>query len=133
MIRSFTSWVVFTALLCIPVYSQVQPPADLAQAMRERDQAIDKADAATWDRLTGDDFTVVMETGRLMTKAERLAEIRKAKPTGLQPCQRERMQVYDDTAVERCRHGNIRVMTVWVKSQSGWRAAAVQVTTVPGS
>ena len=133
MIRSFTSWVALTVLLGIPLYAQVQPPADLAQAMRDRDQAIDKADAATWDRLTGDDFTVVMETGRLMTRAERLAEIRKAKPIGLQPCQRERLHVYGDTAIERCRHGNIRVMTVWVKSQSGWRAAAVQVTNVPGT
>jgi hypothetical protein len=31
--------------------------------MEERDQAVAKADAATWDRLTADDFTLVDETG----------------------------------------------------------------------
>jgi hypothetical protein len=58
-----------------------QVPADLQKTMEERDQALTKADAATWDRLTADDFTLVDETGTFMTKAQRLAQIKTQKPT----------------------------------------------------
>ncbi len=106
-------------------------PADLLKAARERDQAVDKADAVVWDRLTADDFTVVNETGRLLTKADRIAELKKSKPDAvLSPCQQEQIKVYGDTAVRRCLDGGVRVIEVWVKSSAGWRAAAVQVTTV---
>jgi hypothetical protein len=108
-----------------------QSPADLLKAARDRDQAVDKADASAWDRLTTEDFTLVDETGRLLTKAERIAELRKQKPdSSLSPCQQEQIKMYSDTAVRRCLDSGVRVIEVWVKSTAGWRAAAVQVTTV---
>ena len=54
-----------------------QVPADLQKTMEERDQAVAKADAAVWDRLTSDDFTLVDETGSFMNKAQRLATAKK--------------------------------------------------------
>lgn len=129
-IRLFVPGVV-VALLQLSVHLVAQAPADLLKAARERDQAVDKADAAMWDRLTADDFTVVYETGQLLTKAERIAELRKSKPdSSLSPCQQEQIKVYGDTAVRRCLDGGARMIEVWVKSAPGWRAAAVQVTTV---
>jgi hypothetical protein len=105
-----------------------QAPADLAKAAHDRDQAVDKADSATWDRLTADDFTVVNESGRLLTRAERLAEIRKSKPSAPAPCLQEQFKVYGDTAVRRCVTADLSWLEVWVKSAQGWRAAAVQGT-----
>ena len=48
--------------------------------MEERDQVSPKADAATWDNLTADDFTLVDETGTFMTKAQRLAQLKAQTP-----------------------------------------------------
>jgi hypothetical protein len=123
--------VIVVAFLPLSIYLVAQAPADLMKAARERDQAVDKADSAIWDRLTADDFTLVNETGRLLTKAERITELKKSKPdAGLSPCQQEQIKVYGDTAVRRCLDSGVRVIEVWVKSARGWRAAAVQVTTV---
>jgi hypothetical protein len=128
---SFTVVAMIAALVLFAERLAAQTPADLLKAARDRDQAVDKADAAAWDRLTTDDFTVVNETGRLLTKAERIAELRKQKPDpSLSPCQQEQIKVYGDTAVRRCLDSGVRVIEVWVKSIAGWRAAAVQVTTV---
>ena len=112
----------------MPLYAQV--PADLQQVMRERDRSVTQADAATWDRLTADEFTLVTEDGKLMTKAQRLAELRQQKPEASPaPQQQVQVKLYGNTAVRRFRAGNIWVMDIWVKQAQGWRVAAVQVTT----
>ena len=113
-----------------PVQLIAQMPPDLAKAVRERDQAVYKPDAATWDRLTTDDFTVVQENGRLLTKAERLAEIRKHRPMPATGCEKELVKVYGNTAVRRCSGDGQWDLEVWVKSEKGWQVAAVQVTNV---
>jgi hypothetical protein len=43
--------------------------------MQARLEAVWKKDAATWSRLTADEFTVVVPEGKLMTKADRLAAL----------------------------------------------------------
>ena len=74
-----TCFVALISLASSSVLAQV--PADLQKTIDERDQAIAKVDAATWDRLTADDFTLVDETGAFMTKAQRLAQFKTQKPT----------------------------------------------------
>jgi hypothetical protein len=96
--------------------------------MRARDEAVAKADAATWDRLTHDDFTVVLEDGTLMTKAERLAQLKTQKATTPAPLQQVRIKHYGDVYVRRFRNGDAWVLDIWVKDGRGWRVAAVQVT-----
>lgn len=115
--------------LLLPVTAIAQAPADLREAMRARDRAVALADASTWDRLTADDFTVVQEDGVLMTKAERLAQMKMQKPGVETPVQRESVKRYGDAYVRRFLFGDVWVLEMWTKSVGGWRNVAVQVTT----
>ena len=118
------------ALLCsVPAALGAQVPADLQTAMKTRDEALAKVDAATWDRLTTDDFTVVTADGKLMTKAERLAQLKTEKPMTRGPKEQLQIKRYGDAFVRRFRSGDIWVMDVWTKDPQGWRVGAVQVTT----
>ena len=105
-----------------------QVPPELQAAMQARDEAITKADAATWDRLTADDFTVVTLDGTLMTKAERLAQLKTQKATTRVPNQNVQVKRYSDVFVRRFRTGDAWILDIWVKDAKGWRVAAVQVT-----
>ena len=67
-----------------------QVPADLVQAMKARDQAIDKADVQTWERLTTTDFASVDETGHRVSRADRVTALKKAKTADFQVRLRER-------------------------------------------
>ena len=109
--------------------SAAQVPAELQEAMRARDEAIAKADTATWDRLTTADFTDVRTDGTLMTKAERLALLKTQNPTT--PVPREQVQIkhYGDVFVRRSRTPDAWVLDIWVKDAGVWRVAAVQLTT----
>jgi uncharacterized protein DUF4440 len=92
----------FVALMCLAASRVVaQVPADLQKTMEERDQAVAKADAAAWDRLTADDFTLVDETGTFMTKAQRLAQIKTQKPTPSTAPQRVQVKRYGDAYARR--------------------------------
>jgi hypothetical protein len=79
-----------------------QVPADLQEAIRAREEAFDKKDAAAWDRLTTADFTVVNQDGRISTKAERLADLKGEKPSEprTKP-QQEHFTRYGDTVIRR--------------------------------
>ena len=112
----------------IPASLGAQVPADLQTAMNTRDESLAKADAATWDRLTTEDFTVVTPDGVLMTKAERLAQFKTEKPQPPAPLQQVHIKRYGNAFVRRFRIRDIWVMDVWAKDRQGWRVAAVQVT-----
>src|SRR2546428_4389604 len=77
--------------LGVPPISSAQVPADLRAAARARNLAVAKADAATWDTLTTDSFTVLFPSG-LLTKAQRLAMIKADKASEAPPLQNERFQ-----------------------------------------
>ena len=119
------------ALMCLVASRALaQVPADLQKTMEERDQAVAKADAAAWDRLTADDFTLVDETGAFMTKAQRLAQLKTQKPATASAPQRVQIKRYGDTYVRRFLDGQGEwVLDIWVRQPTGWRVAAVQVTT----
>ena len=128
MLRIPSLWVLPIALM-FPAIVAGQAPTELGDAMRARDRAVALADAATWDRLTADDFTVVQENGILMTKSERLAELKTQKPTTDTPAQREQIKRYGDVYVRRFLSGDVWVLEVWAKDARRWRNVAVQVTT----
>src|SRR3981189_1091233 len=108
------------ALSClVPSAIAAQVPRDLREAMRARDEAVAKADAATWDRLTADDFTVVLADGTLLTKAERLAQFKTQQAPTPAPPQQEQIKHYGDVFVRRAlrqtRTGDVWVLDIWVK------------------
>jgi len=117
------------ALSClIPSLGRAQVPAELQESMRLRTQAVGQADAATWDRLTADDFTVVLADGAMLTKAQRLAQFKTQKPVRRSPPQQEQIKHYGETYVRRFLGDNGWVLEVWTKDSGKWRVAAVQVT-----
>jgi hypothetical protein len=121
--------VVIACSLVAAGHAVAQVAPELRDAMRARDEATRKKDVATWDRLTTADFTVVDETGKLLTKAERIAELKTEKPEGPPVVQDEQVTRYGDTIIRRYRNRlGAWVLTVWVKDGSTWRVAAAQVT-----
>ena len=115
--------------LLVPGRIAAQVPADLKQAMSTRDVAVAKIDAATWDRLTTEDFTVVQANGTLLTKEQRLAQFKTDTATTPLPHQEETIKQYGSAFVRRFHAGDIWVLDIWVKDAKGWRVAIVQVTT----
>lgn len=109
---------------------RAQVPAALRTAMRDRHAAVTQADAATWDRLTADNFTVVLPNGSLLTKAERLAQLRTQQAAAPAPVENETVQTYGNVAVHRFKTGSVWVLQVWTRDQRGWRVSSVQVTTI---
>jgi hypothetical protein len=125
--------VAFPLSCLVPSAMAAQVPPELREAMRARDEAVAKADAATWDRLTTDDFTVVLADGTLLTKGERLAQFKTQQATPPAPAQQEQIKHYGDVFVRRALRqvrdaGAAWVLDIWVKDAKGWRVAAVQVT-----
>ena len=116
-------------LICLIPDLSAQAPADLEEAMRLRGQAVVNADAATWDKYTADDFTVVLADGKMMNKSERIALMKTQKPTRRSAPQQVQVKHYDETYVRRFLGDNGWVLEVWTKDNSGkWRVSAVQVT-----
>ena len=123
----------FAVACLVPSTLPAQLPPELREAMRARDEAVAKADAATWDRFTTDDFTVVLADGTLMTKAERLARFKTQQAFTPAPAQQEQIQHYSDVFVRRAlrqarNSGTAWILDIWVKDAKGWRAVAAQLT-----
>jgi hypothetical protein len=116
-------------LICLISDAAAQTPADLEEAMQRRSQAVLNADGATWDRYTADDFTVVLQDGRLMNKGQRLALMKTQKPRRSSSPEQVQIKHYSETYVRRFLGDNGWVMEVWTKDKGGkWRVSAVQVT-----
>ncbi|HEV7364673.1 MAG TPA: nuclear transport factor 2 family protein [Gemmatimonadales bacterium] len=124
----------FTLLLAVATLSShpawAQVPTELQDAMRRRSQAVVAADAATWEGLTADDFTVVVADGTLLNKTQRLALLKKEKPRPATALQQEQVKHYGETYVRRFLGDRGWVLEIWTKDDAGkWRVSAVQVTT----
>jgi uncharacterized protein (TIGR02246 family) len=117
-------------LFVAPSLVRAQVPADLQAAMRARNVALAQADAATWDRLTADNFTLIVPSGKVLTKAERLPQIKAQQPTAPVSLRNETVQVSGTLAVQRFQVGDSWVSQVWKKDRAGWRVNAVQVTAI---
>jgi uncharacterized protein DUF4440 len=119
----------FLVVFLLPSAGIAQAPSDLKEAMRQRTDAVINADAATWDRLTADDFTVVLANGTFLTKGQRLALLKTEKPRPRAALQQEQIKHYEETFVRRFLGNRGWVLEVWTKGDDGkWRVAAVQVT-----
>ena len=88
-----------------PGVALAQVPKELQDAMLARDKAAAAKDAATWDGLTAEDFSVVLGDGVRRNKAERLAHLKSQQPTPWVPPEQETIALYGDVAVQRFRSG----------------------------
>src|SRR5947208_10000426 len=120
----------FILVLLAPSVASAQVPAALRTAIETRGAAVTKADSATWDRLTAENFTLIVPSGRVLTKAERLAQLKQQQPTTATPREHETVQVGGNLAVQRFKSGNSWVEEVWAKDRRGWRVNSVQITAI---
>src|SRR5262245_28996573 len=104
-------------------------PADLQQAIRLRDEAVAKKDAPTWDRLTTSRFITVRPEGKLMNKAERLAQLKAEKAQARPKPKQEQFIRYGDTVLRQLQEADGTLwIDVWVKEDEVWRVASGQGT-----
>jgi hypothetical protein len=128
MLRAYTFPLTLVLSCLIPSLASAQAPPELKEAMRVRSRAVAQADAATWDRLTADDFTVVLPDGTMLTKAQRLDQFKTQKPVRRSPPQQEQIRHYGESYVRRFLGDNGWVLELWTKDAGKWRVAEVQVT-----
>ena len=108
-------------------------PADLQKAIDARGQAPLTADAEAWGRYTTDDFVLINADGAVLTKKQRMEQIKanKPNPTPAKPSEVQ-TRVYGDAAIVtnllEGNQGPTRFTTVWVKQNGQWRVASVQQT-----
>ncbi|MGH9356985.1 MAG: nuclear transport factor 2 family protein [Terriglobia bacterium] len=110
---------------------------------RERDQAIQKRDMATLDRIHGDDLSFVNTHGMVVNKTQYLDDIRSGKLKFLSFKQDDyHFYIYGDTVVMTGRaisvvkyHGRVnhiprRFTSVYIKQGGQWRLVAHQATLI---
>ena len=119
--------VLASVLLSVLPALSAQIAPELRKAMQARLEAVWKKDAATWSRLTADEFTVVVPEGQLMTKSDRLAALKTEKPQPVRRVEREQIQAYGEAVVRRFLDGDEWVLEVWVRQSGSWRVVAAQV------
>ena len=131
-----------------PEGEKVAAPASAEQAVRQLfDELVSsyaKNDAAVPARILADDFTFTNPFGEVMTKEQRIGEI---KPGGVMfdsySADDVNVRVYGDTAVVTSRatlagkrgdqvlSGQYRVTSVFVKKGDNWQVVAAQSTRIP--
>ena len=123
-----------------------QAEREVKQMIREYRQALLRRDVATLERIWADDYTFINAGGKLLSKADRLANLRSgatalgAIKSGGEPV----VRVYGDAAVAISRvtiagrysgretSGVFRSMHVWAKRQGRWQLVANQQTRITG-
>ncbi len=114
-------------LLVLPVLSAAPVEPELREVMRARLEAVWKKDAATWDRLTADEFTIVLPDGKLQNKTGRLAALRAEKPQAAHALRHGQIQAYKETILHRFIDIDEWVLEVWARQNGVWRVVAAQV------
>ena len=137
------------ALACAPLGAQSQPDSAAVEEIRQASQhyaaALRRADVAALEQFWAVEYAFVNPRGELVTKAERLANLRTGRTTfdTLTPQVREeRIRVYDDVAVHanlltiagrysgQAHGGTYRALVVWVRRDERWQQVASQLTAV---
>jgi len=120
---------VLAASLAASSFARAQVPADLRAAMQARDAAFYAVDPAQWEKYTAPTFTTVQQDGSLMTRAERLANLRAQTPKPYVSRSREQNERRGDLVVARFFSGGLWVLEVWSRESGTWMVLMSQVTT----
>ena len=126
------AWIPLLTLAAVLVASSsvdAQVPADLQSAMRARDTAFYAADAAQWEKYTAPTFTTVQQDGSIMTRAERLVNLRAQTPKPYVARSREQNERRGDVVLARFFSGGLWVLEVWTRDTGTWMVLMSQVTT----
>lgn len=126
------------------VAATASPEQAVRQLFDELVGSYTKNDASAPTRILADDFTFTNPSGEVMTKEQRIGEI---KPGGIQfdsyTADDVKVRVYGDTAVVTHRAtlsgkrgaqslaGQYRATTVFVKKGGNWQVVAAQSTRIP--
>ena len=124
--------------------TQGDPAEEVRQMQKRYADAIQKSDTAALGKIWADDYTFTNGTGQLVTKAQRLANLRTG-ATNVQSADETDVQVRvygRDASVLTSRvtlkaqysgkegSGAYRNTAVWVKTPAGWQMAANQITLI---
>jgi ketosteroid isomerase-like protein len=116
----------------------------LQQRFREYSDALTKRDTATLDKIWANDYTFINPQGAMVTKAERMANIKSSATQfkAIAP-QQEKVTVHGDVAIDIGRvtlegtkysgqesSGEYRYMNVWRKTGGQWQMLANQITLI---
>jgi len=116
---------------------------EISDLLDQYNDALLKKDAETLERIWADDLSFVNPRGQLLTKKERIENI-KTGATALRSADVSEKQVrmYGDTAVATLvvkisgqysgeeGSGEFRITTVWAKPKGSWQMVAVQMTPI---
>ena len=115
------------------------------QLLNQISVALERSDIAALDRIYADSYTLVNESGELITKAPRLAAIKsgelKLESVGFDDVN---VRTYGNTAVATYRvtqkgqlkgqsiGGQLRATSTYVKTKGRWQVVAAQITRIVG-
>ena len=128
--------------------SAASPEQEVRAAVREYDDALRRGDVAAAARFWAEEYTFVNARGELLTRAERITNLRGARTTfdTLAPAPAaERVRAYGPgLAVHttlltiggrysgEAHAGDYRALVVWARREGRWQQVASQLTTVAG-
>ena len=125
-----------------PAATEAGMPAGLAERAAAYGAAMAKRDVAALDDIWADDYTFINPHGDLLTKKQRLGNIKSGATAVEGTGQSEAIHVYGDTVLTASRvtlkgrysgktiGGEYRMLNVWVNQQGRWRLAASQLTPI---
>ena len=129
-------------LLSAPIAWAQAPEAAFLKAREERDQSIQKADAATYDKYTTSKFIVVDAAGNVRNLDDQNTRFkaqanRPPNPNAQAPAPHmdEKIDEYEDPivlnwATKNNQGGTNRFTEVWVKENGIWKCAAAHASAV---
>ena len=122
------SLLLIAASLAAVASAKAQVPEELRAAMEARDRAFYSVDPTQWEKYTAPTFTTVQQDGSLMTRAERLANLRTQSRRPYVPRSREQNERRGDVVIARFFSGGLWVLEVWTRETGAWAVLSSQAT-----
>ena len=124
--------------------AQGDPAAEVRQMQKQYADAIEAGDAAALGRIWSDDYTFTNGSGQVVTKAQRLANLKTGATDVRSAVERDiKVRVFGGDAAVLTSHvtlkarysgkegsGEYRNTAVWIKNPVGWQMVANQITQI---
>lgn len=121
-------------MVAAPAVGQSAVEREILAAEQMLVRAIETADVAAYDKVTADDFTWVTPRGSVLTRAERLALLKRGAVPGFRSSGHN-VRLFGDVAIVMGVNAQdtakpMRYSRVWVRRNGEWRAVLTQATFV---
>ena len=120
-------------LLATPAAAQSKDHQQILALEQAMGKAIAEGDAVSYEKMTSDDFQFINGNGAVVSKAERLALLKKGPSPGFQTTDHS-IRIYGDVAVVTGRQGPgagpVRFSRVWLRQGNEWRVVVTQATLI---